>query len=785
MQADAARLAAALPDYEVGEPLGHGQFGVVWAARHRGLGRDVAVKQLIGSAVDDPRHAERFRREARLLAQLDHRHVVRVYDYREAGGLSLLIMQRLTGGTFDERRTAGLSFESLLVAVVAAASGLHHLHLRGVLHRDVKPANLIFDGAGVLKVTDFGTARGQGILDAATAVADPGSLAAALQAARGEQIRVVDIDPDALQLSFAGEFMGTPGFAAPEQAATALRLPAAEVGPAADQYALAAVLYQALTGCYTHAVDGGALVLLSRRATFAARPAQEANPAVPHRLSVVIMRALELRPADRYASVEDFALALAGAAAAEWGPGWARRSSVAIAEPGRLWDAMHGGAQAGAGEVGTGNGAAGSAAAVTMLPDALPSAAVPPVPRAPIPAGRVSARPTQRGRRWPVVPITAAVLVVAAAVTGAVLLWPTGGTTGSGTAGTGAAAIGSTATPATGPGAAMTGPAAALPSVAVTQSWRFPTGGNVFASPTVVGDVVVIGSFDGTVYGIDRESGAERWRAATGGPVRSSAATDGGLVFVGSNDGLLRAIQVDTGSPGWTAALGFEIASSPLVAGGRVIVGADKLYAFDAQTGAPGWNSPTGDVIVSSPAAAGDLVIVGSNDGFLYGIALADGSQVWKLDTGGPVVAAPMVADGVAYVGSRSGWLFAVTAATGSPLWQRDVGGVVNGAAAVGPDRVTVGTEAGTVVSVLRTTGEPQWTWSTTGRIDAGVTLTDTAVVAAGNSGAVTMIDPVSGEAVGGFSTGGPVLSTPRVMGGDIYVGSYDDSVYRLLVASN
>ena len=797
MQPESAGLAAALPDYQVGQRLGAGQFGVVFAARHRGLGRSVAVKQLTGTA--EARGAERFRREARLLAQLDHRHVVRVYDYREVDGLSLLIMERLTGGTFAERRAAGMGFESIIASMLAAASGLHHLHLRGVLHRDVKPANLMFDGNDILKVTDFGTARGQRMLGstattAGFSTAGTGGLPPAT---------VARPFSDAFQLSFAGEFMGTPGYAAPEQAALALGLEAPPVGPAADQYALAAVLYQSVTGCYTHAIDGGAVMLLGRRATSPARPAREANPAVPQGVSVVIMRALAQHPADRFGSVEDFGLALADAAAAQWGPGWTRRSTVTVAEPGPLWDAVHRGAGEGdAVTPGADRPGAVDRNAVTrevalhqpppiggqraaQQPDtaaagptggATPPASVPdrfaPPARNPAPPPRRStpAVPPRvtGGRRIAALTLAGVVVIVAITAAALVLLRPSDSASGVDDG------AGSTSTDAVAPQVAP---------VVVEVDWRFPTGGNVFASPTVIGELVVVGSFDGVVYGIDRQSGVERWRLPTGGAVRSSAAVADGLVVVGSDDGVLRAIRPESGLEAWRAQVGYQIVSSPVVAGGRVFVGADQLYSFDAQTGAAGWTSPTGGAVSAAPAIAGDLVIVSGKDGYLYGISLADGVQLWKLDTGGAVVAAPVVVDGVAYVGSRSGTLFAVTAATGVPLWQWVSGAAINGAVALTADRVLVGTASGTVQSLQVSDGAPQWTWTTTGRIDAGLAVTGSAVVAASSTGTISLVDIATGLTAGERTLDGPVLSSPRVLDGVIFVGSYDDSVYRLRVA--
>ena len=134
----------------------------------------------------------RFQREARILAQMDHPHVVTVFDYREHGELRLLVMELLTGGTFADRRSAGMSVETAIAAAMAAGSGLHHVHGRGILHRDVKPENLMFDGRGTLKVTDFGIARGDAL------------------------------DATSINLTHAGEFFGTPAYVSPEQAGHAL-----------------------------------------------------------------------------------------------------------------------------------------------------------------------------------------------------------------------------------------------------------------------------------------------------------------------------------------------------------------------------------------------------------------------------------------------------------------------------------------------------------------------------------------------------------------------------------
>src|SRR4051812_14101183 len=155
MMLDQRLVEAALPSYEITGELGRGGWGVVLGGRHRELGRDVAIKQLPRAFAADPAVRSRFLAEARVLASLDHPHVVPVFDFVERDGLCLLVMEQLTGGTLWSRFTGqGITATDACAVVVATCAALQCAHERGVLHRDVKPENLMFSAAGTLKVTD-------------------------------------------------------------------------------------------------------------------------------------------------------------------------------------------------------------------------------------------------------------------------------------------------------------------------------------------------------------------------------------------------------------------------------------------------------------------------------------------------------------------------------------------------------------------------------------------------------------------------------------------------------
>jgi hypothetical protein len=293
MALDRDQVAQALPSYEIGEELGRGACGVVISAEHRALGRAVAVKQLPRAFAADAAVRARFVTEARLLAALDHPHVVPVFDFVEKDGLCLLVMELLPGGTVWNRFSAqGFTPPSACATVLAASAGLQAAHEKNVLHRDVKPENLMFSSEGVLKVTDFGIAKVVG--------------------------------GDSTLATRAGEVLGTPAYIAPEQAR------GAPLSPATDVYALATMLYELLSGQLPFPEEADAMALLFKHAYEDPTPLDPKATNVPQPVVPVVMRGLATAPEDRYESAEAFAIALAEACTSVWGPGWLAAEGVPV-----------------------------------------------------------------------------------------------------------------------------------------------------------------------------------------------------------------------------------------------------------------------------------------------------------------------------------------------------------------------------------------------------------------------------------------------------------------------
>ena len=678
-------VARVLPDYDIEDELGRGQQGVVWRGHHRQLGRSVAVKQLAMVSAHD---ATRFRREARVLAQISHPHVVSVYDYREDGDLRVIVMELMGGGTLADRMRDGISPVSAVAAVLAAASGLAQVHEQGILHRDVKPENLMFDSHARLKVADFGLARDE-LADTALT-----------------------------NVSQAGGLFGTPAYIAPEQIGATLASGWPPVSPASDQYALAAVLYGALSGRTTHDGTGGALALCNRRLNDEAVRLAEVAPTIPEPIARVVMRSLRRDTNERYASCEDFGVDLALAAGQAWGPNWLSDSGIPLLSPGRILSAASG--QPG-----------------PPLTNASADQKPPARPRPP--------------RRRAMLAGAATPLMAVAAGAGFLVLRDHGDQSANSPA-------------------------------ELDEVWSVATEGAVFSSPAVAtadGDrLAVAGSRDGSVYAIDVATGDVVWEQATGDEVRSSPTVADGTVYVGSDDGYLYALALADGSVRWRESVGFQIVSSPVVADETVVVGADQLYAFDAASGEALWEYAADDVIASSPAISDGTVFVGSDDGSVYAVALVDGSEVWVHPTSGPVQSSPAVTGGTVYTGSTDGSLYALDAGTGEDRWVSDLGAAIKSSPTVEGKLVYVGTDGGRLVAVNATSGAEIWAMTAPDRLDSSPVVVGGKVAIGCNDGRVYVASATSGELEAVFATDGPVLSSPAAVGRSVVVGSNDGSIY-------
>ncbi|MFN0180553.1 MAG: protein kinase domain-containing protein [Gemmatimonadales bacterium] len=273
------RLTAAVSGrYLVKRLLGQGGMGAVFLADDLELDRPVAIKVLPNADPADPSFVERFRREARTAAKLDHPNIIPIYRVESAGDLHYFVMRYVPGKTLDEvlADQPRLDPDQARAILVQAALALGHAHQAGIVHRDVKPANIMLDAEGRVILTDFGISK-------------------AVQATT--------------HLTNTGMIVGTPTYMAPEQGR------GQTVDGRADQYALGVVAFQILTGTLPFEADD-VFTLMFRHMSEPPPSLAERRPGLPADLCAAVERALAKEPGDRFASMEDFAAHLEGATAA-------------------------------------------------------------------------------------------------------------------------------------------------------------------------------------------------------------------------------------------------------------------------------------------------------------------------------------------------------------------------------------------------------------------------------------------------------------------------------------
>jgi serine/threonine-protein kinase len=274
------RLQQALgPEFTPGSLLGEGGFAAVFRVRDNTLGRDVAVKVLDPALAPSPTLAERFVREAQTIARLEHPHIVPIYEVGKQGGLLYIVMRCVDGPSLRQllARQQRLAVRDAASIARQVADALAYAHTEGVVHRDVKPDNILLDRHGHVLVTDFGIAK------AARAVA-----------AGGEQLTV------------EGMIIGTPQYMSPEQAA------GEAVDGRSDVYSLGIVLYQLLAG--TPPFDGpSSAAILAKQLTAQPTPITKVRDDVPGPLVGVLDRMLAKDPGARFQTAAAASQALVAA----------------------------------------------------------------------------------------------------------------------------------------------------------------------------------------------------------------------------------------------------------------------------------------------------------------------------------------------------------------------------------------------------------------------------------------------------------------------------------------
>jgi serine/threonine protein kinase len=272
--------------YRIERTLGSGGMAVVYLAHDEELHRRVAIKVLAEHLAGDDSFRARFLQESKLAGRLSHPNVVQVYDAGETEGSPYIVMEYVPGDTIAQR--GKLSYRDAVPLALQACAGLQHAHAAGLVHRDVKPANLLVREDHVLKIADFGIARAA----------------------------------ELTRLTQHGTVLGTAAYLSPEQAA------GQEVTTATDIYSLGAVVYELLTGRAPYEFDSLAELAAQQKGGIITA-LRDLESSVPKSVEAAVMHALAREPRFRPASAADFANELAAASELPAGP----LLATAITEP--------------------------------------------------------------------------------------------------------------------------------------------------------------------------------------------------------------------------------------------------------------------------------------------------------------------------------------------------------------------------------------------------------------------------------------------------------------------
>ncbi len=811
------RIGQQLGRYRLIRLLGKGSFGDVYLGEDEQEHTQVAVKVL--KAQLSPKEMKQFITEARTI-NLKHQHIVALRDFGSEDDILYLVMDYAPYGTLRQRHPKGtqVPLSTIVSYVKQLADALQYAHDQGLIHRDVKPENILVGQSQHILLSDFG-------------------IALIAKSTHDQSLQRV---------------AGTLPYMAPEQCKGHPRR-------ASDQYALGIVVYEWL--CGTCPFNGTGIELITQHVLTLPPPLRERVPTLSPAIEEAVLKTLAKEPQERFERVQDFAVVLEQASQATgatyttvlWSkvpssevqgtpsehapslPNEALSSSSAVLVPPSLPEppatpsdadtkpplpmpASSEAASQTSGQLPANErmlsfpknsftiAASPASANQHVMPSPYPETSSPPPSAAPL---LPTASPTERSSHRRSARSNAALLI------GLVLLVIMGSIVA--LASSRFVLYGGNLTPtvmyhdSSSPGA-MFGydvqhtrynpheqTLAPGNVIQLVPDWSASMGRPIYSSPAVTNRVVYVGSFDTYLYAFNAQTGQQLWRAPTDGPIYSSPAVAGNMVYVGSAGGNLYAFNAQTGKQLWVGFILNSANSSPTVAAGKVYVGSadGNLYAFDAQTGKQLWKAPTKGPIASSPAVASGEVYIGSNDGKLYVFDAQTGAPWWTSQATGNVIgSSPAVANGEVYVGSSDGTLYAFNIATCArnpsclPAWKASISVSsdkdITSSPAVANGMVYIGSQDHTLYAFNISRCEsstlpcsPIWSAQTRRGIESSPAVANGVVYIGSDDKMLYAFNASAGTLLWHSPPANDIIySSPTVANGVVYVVSFDGQLY-------
>ena len=629
-----------LGSYRLLHFIGAGGFAEVYLGEHLYLGTQVAIKmlhtQLANSDIDT------FRREAHTIARLQHPYIIRILDFNVEDATPFLVMDYAAGGTMRERYPKGTTVPLPIIvsSTEQIADALQYAHNEKIIHRDVKPENILLDKHDNVLLSDFG----------------------------------ISLTTEDAYFQMPQDIIGTAAYMSPEQIQGQLQ-------PASDQYSLGIVVYEWLGG--TCPFEGSRTEVWSQHLYEPPPPLREKVPTICPEVEYVVMTALHKDPTQRFSNVRAFANALQQAyqvrkmrtgislylqidhtkSVTELGP---TQPSIPAYQTDNTAPARPPGA-----------GKPQGGSQKWTFETRGPVYSSPTVVNGVVYFGsndhHLYALDTMSGQKlWSFRAgnrVESSPMVVNNTVY-----------------------FGSN-----------DHHLYALEASSGKLKWSFPTSKAVYSSPIVVNGIVYCGSEDGNLYALDARSGRKLWSFRSGHAVYSSPTAANDIVYFGSDDHQLYALDARRGQKLWSFFPGDFAISSPIVAKRVVYFGSQSrnLYALHAASGRQKWSFRSGDALFSAPTVANGAVYCGSTDGSLYALHAATGRPKWSFRSGDALFSAPTVVNDVVYFGSHDGNLYALDAAYGEKIWSFAIGNVMLSSPTVDNGVVYVGSHVGKLYAIF------------------------------------------------------------------------------------
>lgn len=570
--------------YEIVAELGRGGMGVVYRAYEPALERMIALKFLSPDLMDQPGVAARLRREAISAARLRHPNIALLYEFGQSDGRPFLAMEYVPGYSLRHLLESGpLPYERVLRILSQIGEALEYAHIMGVVHRDVKPSNILVAPGDHAVLIDFGLAK---LAESSLVTTD-------------------------------GAVLGTPHYMAPEQAE------GRDADARSDQYSLAAVAYELLTGAPPFHNRTPTAVVYAHIHELPPPPS-ERRPALPNAVNAVLLRALAKSPGDRYPSLAAFMAGLHAALAPPVMPPKPFR-------PPRLWFAA-------------------ACLAVTIIVLLLlvrdGAAGSPPArangtlyTNAPLPQSIIWQRDFRmNGKSTPV--LLEDTLVVDT----------------------------------------LDGSLVAMNADTGDIRWQKNSIGNrevMFGAPGAGSGLVFAGTADEEVFGLSLASGGLIWRSRVQGIVEQAPVLYRDQLIVTTEKGYLYLLRAGNGQVIWGRPLGFGL--------GAAVPGKEQLFvsagtllsAVDISSGTVNWEFQAKSTLTTRPAIFGDLVLVGTERGVLHALRQSDGQEQWHTQFNSALDAAPAVSNTI-FVVDQSGGVTALSADAKQVLWHFDARAAIN-----------------------------------------------------------------------------------------------------------